>query len=147
MKVNVLGDFWWESKLDHVLRVLNLRHYFQDRNYGSDVNGVVIDLICNDPKLNQKQRIRFTKNNKTLYMDIMLKLNDFIEATHQKRRELVAENILKEVPKVLKKYNFKDFEYDKFISDLEEAINIQLLGPESSRYDQFSLERAGQTKG
>ncbi len=137
------GDYNWESKVDHAIRNLALKDFFRNRNYGEDISGgISVVLMCRDPALGFKQRIRFSKKNQALSMDVMLDLPFFVSATHSQRREEVARKLIAEVPRVIGKYKFKNFNLASFSGDLEETVSEQLLGPDASRHDHLCLERA-----
>lgn len=143
MRFFLTADYNWESKLDHAIRNLELREYFLDRNYGDGLSGgIAVVLMCRDPALNFKQRIHFSKKDDVLSMDIMLDLPFFVSATHTQRREVVAKSLISEIPRVIKKYKFKNFDVETFSSDLSKVVAEQLLGADASRHDHLCLERA-----
>jgi hypothetical protein len=121
MRLNLLGDIDWESKVDQVLASLSdsdYRSYFQERDYGAGLVGVTVVLMCQDPALNLKRRIRLSKKEKKLYMDIMLDLAEMKAAADlATRRRIVFERLLKEVPEVVSKYSISDFDAVRFIDD------------------------------
>jgi hypothetical protein len=107
---------------------LGLRRFFEERNYGDTLMGITIVLICIDPALKLKQRIRHAKKEKKLYMDIMLDLNQFKQITQEQRELLVAEKMRTEIPPVLKKYKFEQFDVDAFETDLRNWMKqVRLL--------------------
>ena len=142
MKVRVVADFNWESKLDHAMRPLDLKSAFVSRSYGSDVQSLLIDLMCRSSYLNFRQRVRYDKANAAFSLDIMLNIEQFALASHQQRRELVAAALVKDIPAALAKRRFKHFDLPAFTHDLEVIVNQQLLAPEAKRFDHLSLERA-----
>jgi hypothetical protein len=139
MDVRVLSDSNWEAKLAHVTDVLDLSGYFEERFYGTDLAAIVIVLNCRARAPGHRQRIRRNKKSKTLYVDVMLQLGEFVGASHEARRKLVASNVGSEVPAALARFRFSDFASPKFARDLKSALKAQLLGPEASRLDASRL--------
>ena len=142
MRVRVVADFNWESKLDHAVRPLDLRSAFASKDYGPDVQTLVVGLMCRSSYLDFKQRVRYEKAEATMYVDIMLSIDQFVPASHGERRQLLATALIEGVPKVLAKRKFPHFNLDGFRRDLEATVNEQLCGPEASRFDHLCLERA-----
>lgn len=128
-RFNILADFYWESKIDKVLDTLSetgYRRFFSEQYYGSTLNGITVLLICQDPSLNLKQRIRLSKKEKTIYMDIMLNLNQFLKIEQKERKKIVVEKLINEVPVIIRKYRLEDFDILKFESDLKKWM-IKIL--------------------
>lgn len=60
-RFNILADFYWEVHIDKVLDLLSdtgYRKYFSEQDYGTSLDGITVVLMCQDPNLNLKQRIR-----------------------------------------------------------------------------------------
>ena len=74
--------------------------------------------MCRHPERNFKQRIRFAKKEKTLFMDIMLDLEQMRQAEHKDRKRIIAERVVDEVPIVLRKQSIEDFDEARFVHDL-----------------------------
>ena len=81
--------------------------------------GLVVVLVCQDSELNLKRRIRLSKKEKKLYLDIMLDLDEMRQADQQVRKKYVAERLADEVPDVLRKYSISDFDKVRFIEDFK----------------------------
>ncbi|WP_395740561.1 hypothetical protein [Prosthecobacter sp.] len=142
MKVFVTSDSNWEAKLDHALKVLSLREHFEGLDFGSSLSGLCIVMMCRDPELQFKQRIRMDRKTHDLYLDVMLPLPSFVNGTHAERRHMAAMALVSEVPAILKRYKLKDFRIADFVHEFETTVRAQLLGPDSSRYDHLCLEKA-----
>jgi hypothetical protein len=140
MNVNILADFNWESKLDHVMRVVDLRGIAGD--FGTGLQKILICLMCRDPELEFKQRARHTRADAMLAIDVMLDLPFFISATHVQRRAKVAEQIGIQMRAVFVKKRIKDFDADAFLECLDAVLTEQLNGSASTRFDAYCLERA-----
>ncbi|WP_287906390.1 hypothetical protein [Acinetobacter sp.] len=93
--------------------------YITSENYGSDLNGVVIILVCRKPEIILKKRLRLSKKEKILYMDIMLDYDLFNNMEFEQRVTQICKTLLVELSQVLKKYKFEDFKSDKLIINLE----------------------------
>lgn len=120
MRLNILSDHDWESRVDRVLhRISDLGYheFFSERDYGDEVFGISIVLVCRDPDLNFKKRVRFVKKEKKLYTDVMLSLAEMVAADMAGRARIVIDQLLHEIPETVKKYNFKQFDGDSFIND------------------------------
>lgn len=127
MRFNILSDSNWEASLEQALDPLSdlgYRQYFEEQDYGAGLAGITVVMMCRDPELNFKQRIRLSKKEKKLYMDIMLDLPEMMAASPDLRKQIVAERLLKEVPVIVAKYKSKidNFDSIKFISDFEQWI-------------------------
>ena len=121
MRFNILCDISWESRVDQALSNLDIRElneYLERKNIGSGLSGITIDLMCRDPELKFKQRIRLSKKENKLYMDIMLDYNHFVQLDNKQRQMIIGESILNELPKTLKKYKLDYF----FIENLENGL-------------------------
>ncbi|MCH8622564.1 hypothetical protein [Undibacterium sp. TS12] len=132
MRLNILGDFDWESKIDQVLKAFsddNYHAYFQERDYGIGLIGITIVLMCQDPALNLKRRIRLSKKEKKLYVDIMLDLPEMKSVDFIKKKMIISELLLKEIPEVISKYKIDDFDLQQFVEDFQEKFRI--TSPES----------------
>lgn len=97
------------------------REYFGSRNYGEDMKEVAVFFICRTPKL--KQRIRFSKKAKILYTDIMLELAEYEKYEPAMRMKAAAAQLLAELPRIIGKYKFKDFDLDRFMTDLRTFLS------------------------
>ena len=94
------------------------RQHFLPKVYGAGLNWIVVVLMCQDPELNLKRRIRHAKKESTLYMDIMLDLPTMKATSPEERKRIVAQRLFDEVPEVLSGYRIPDFDKDSFASDL-----------------------------
>ena len=121
MRFSLLCDAHQDAGLDKVMfrfSDLGLKRYFEERNYGDTLDGITVVLMCRNPALNLKQRIRHSKKEKKLYMDIMLDLDQVRPMSQEQREHLVAVKMLAELPPVIKKYKFGHFDVEAFETDL-----------------------------
>ena len=110
---------------DIVIKVSGpVRKFFENKNYGSSVSAIGVVLMCRDPKLDFTQRIRFAKEDKTLYADIMLNYESMVSADEKMRFKLVQKKIVNELPQIVEKYKFEDFNLEVFTKDLVVALEI-----------------------
>lgn len=120
MKFGITCDAWWETKVSEVLNIFPIREtfdFFYLKNYGADLTDIFIVLMCRHTEYNFKQRIRFVKKEKALYMDIMLDFDLFMKITQPERNKIVMDKLIEEVPTIISKYKFKDFDLPKFTKD------------------------------
>ena len=96
------------------------RKHFVAKDYGVGLHGLGVILMCRDPELNFKRRIRLSKKEKILYMDIMLNFDQMKQIEHKERKEIIVSRILTEVPTILQKYSISDFDKEYFVNDLKD---------------------------
>jgi hypothetical protein len=142
MRVRILSDISWESKIDHALKVIDLRSLSDIQGVGSGLESVVVVLMCQAPELALKQRVRHAKEKATLYVDVMLDLPFFVQASHAERRAKIAMEVIAQLQVVLGKRTVADFNSVLFLDQLREELDSQLNGPDSARFDANCLERA-----
>ena len=120
MRFVITADSNQESGVSDVLYELSgpTRQHFLPRDYGSGLPQLGVVLMCRDPHFNFKRRVRFSRKDQALYMDVMLHLPDMIPLTHDERRRVIVQRLLLEIPEVLTKYAFRDFDQPGFESDL-----------------------------
>jgi hypothetical protein len=119
MHVRVTSDANQESGVGVLVLEISgpTRKEFLHRTYGSGLSGLVVVLMCRDPDLNFKRRIRFSKKEKKLYMDVMLDLSQMMRADHAVRKRIITDQLATEVPAILRKYAFDDFDEARFVDD------------------------------
>jgi len=125
-RFNILADFYWEAKIDEVLRTISrteYRSFFKQQDYGNALNGLTVVLMCQDPTLGLKQRIRFYRKEKEIDMDIMLDLPLFISISQKEREKIVVNKLISEIPPVIKKYKIADFDLIKFETDVKNCMS------------------------
>ena len=144
MQVTICSDIDWESKVDHATRALSLRDAF-DEDFGLGFAKISITLNCRDPKLVHKQRVRHVTAANTLYVDVMLELPYFVQATHVQRRAKIAEQVVAQLAIVLAKRRAPKFAATTFLASLATVLNEQLNGLGSDSFDHLCLERAAGT--
>ena len=92
--------------------------FFKPRSYGADLNGVGINLMCRDPIYEFKQRVRLSKAEKILDLDVMLDWDEMIHAG-SRRKAAILRVLRKAVRDVLERRKWKDFDVTQFLLDLD----------------------------
>jgi hypothetical protein len=126
MRIDIVSDAHWESHIDKVVKVLSSSGYrdiFGPKDYGLGLRGISIVLMCRDPSLDFKQRIRFARKEKRLYIDVMLDLDELRQMSDQERERVVVSHLRDEVPSVIRKYSIRQFEYERFVADFAEWLD------------------------
>ncbi|WP_154668129.1 hypothetical protein [Pseudoduganella violaceinigra] len=126
MRLNILADAEWDSGVGCVLDWLSTTEYwtlFQKRSYGAGLDGVSIFLICRNPEYGFKRRIRHSKKEKKIYIDVMLDLNEIATTTPAERRFKILSKLRLEVPEVIGRYKIDGFNSRLFLSDFEEKFS------------------------
>ena len=120
MDFGITCDVNWESGVGKTLDLIpirNFKDFFYLKKYGDDLIDIFIVLMCRNVEHNFKQRIRFVKKEKALYMDIMLDFDLFMKISQEERNTIVFDKLIKEVPEIIAKYKFKDFDLASFTND------------------------------
>ena len=131
MRFNLLSDADWDSKIDKVLDRFSdfgYRRLFEEKNYGDSLVGITVVFMCRNPEHNFKQRIRYSKKEKKVYLDIMLDLNHFRQIDQGEKELILAQRLVSEIPPIIAKYKFPDFNLPKFETDLKQWLGeLKLL--------------------
>jgi hypothetical protein len=128
----ITADSNYETRTGDVITKISgpMRRYFLEKDYGSSIEGIVIVFMCRDPKIAFKQRIRFSKKDKKLYMDTMMDYESMVSAPNDEARfNLIKEKLVMELPLIINKYKFPEFDQEKFILDLQ---NNLIFSPDRS---------------
>ncbi|HEV7646129.1 MAG TPA: hypothetical protein VGO50_19490 [Pyrinomonadaceae bacterium] len=122
MRIDILSDSDLEAKLGDVTSVLNDTGFykvFETKQYDDANISICIVLMCRDPIHKFTQRVRFSKKENCLYMDIMLDLDQMKHANDDLRKRIVAEKMLDEIPAIIGRYKNIDFDLQRFLFDLK----------------------------
>jgi hypothetical protein len=95
------------------------RRYFASKDYGVGLLGVAVVLMCRNPELNFQRRLSFARKEKTVFMDVMLDLEQMRQAGHECRRRIVLERLVQDIPAALRKYSICGFDEARFVGDLK----------------------------
>jgi hypothetical protein len=121
MRLNIIGDIHWESRVEqtmHELSDLGYREHFVEREYGPGLFGITVCLMCQEPELGLKRRIRLSRKESKLYLDIMLDLDAMKGARPEERLREVGGRLAAEILSVLSRYTINDFDRNRFVRDL-----------------------------
>lgn len=94
-----------------------------DYGYGSGLKGIRVVLMCQRSELNLKRRVRLSKKDGVIYMNVMLDFEKMHLASPEERKLEVVRKLWDEVPEVLSRYDINDFNRIKFITDFRLWIN------------------------
>ena len=121
MHLRVTSDANADSGVSDVVIELSgpLRQSFVDKDYGLGLAGLIVVLMCRNPGLSFERRLKFARKDKSLYLDIMLDLEQMQRATPAARKSLIAERLIREIPEVVNQFGVKVFDLPKFLADLE----------------------------
>lgn len=120
MELFVTSDTDQETKISEVVVEIHTptQKHFANRSYGEDLTDITVVLMCRSPQHNFKQRIRYSKKERTIYMDVMLDYDMMLGISHVERKREIGRKMLGEIQHVLKKRRFSDFDEARFIDDL-----------------------------
>lgn len=93
------------------------RKHFIAQDYGADLPGIAIVLMCQSSSLNLKQRVKFAKNDRKLFVDVMLNLDEMCRLGPEDRKQVIGVRIIASLREVLKKYPFAQFDAERFLND------------------------------
>lgn len=121
MHVRITSDANSESGVGQVVHEISgqTRQNFVAKSYGSGLLGIGVVLMCRDSGLNFKRRVRFNRKEKTLYLDVMLELEQMRQLGHEERIREIAGRLMGEIPVVVRKYEIEEFDDDLFERDLK----------------------------
>jgi|LakMenEpi03Aug12_release.lakeMendotaPanAssembly.Ray.scaffolds.fasta_scaffold587122_2 hypothetical protein len=122
MRFFITCDSFWEAQVDKVIDRIDdtgYKRYFSEQDYGTSLDGITVVLMCQAPNLNLKQRIRLSKKEKKIYLDIMLDLPHFLEIAQKEREKIIVDKLIAEIPSIITKYKLEDFNLMKFETDLK----------------------------
>lgn len=92
MKITNSVDIYEDSGLKNLIHELNLKKFFEDKDYGN--NSVEFFFVINCLKFPVKNRIRFAKKDKVLYWDVILDYDTIKDAAIKEKRRILANSII-----------------------------------------------------
>ena len=110
-----------------------LRRHFVPKEYGAGLLGIVVVLMCRDSELVFERRIRFARQEKKLYMDVMLNFENMRANSSASRKSVIAGRIIGEIRAVVEELKIEQFELNGFLSEL------------NSWFDQYGVVPAADT--
>jgi hypothetical protein len=126
IRFSILSDSNSETGVtDANLKITSNGFYglIEKQDYGLSLKKLCVIFMCRAPELEFKQRIKHSKKEQTLYFDLMLDYNQFVPMTNDQRVSEMCKKLLEEMPPIVKKYKFSDFDLDKFIDNLSGWFN------------------------
>ena len=117
MQFRISGDSNVEAGLGE-LDFDGFREYFSGKQYDDTAINIGVVLMCRDPRLKFERRVRYSRSDNWLYIDVMLDLDVMSQSDHETRKRIVGEKITAEVPQVVAKYKLRGFDLERFASDL-----------------------------
>jgi hypothetical protein len=127
MRFSILTDADVETGLHDIGDEMNrppMDGFFTNRFYDDTGLKITIILMGRDPRWNFKQRIRFSKKENKLYIDLIFDWNTIVCADDRTRKTIVAEKFVTEVPHTVAKYKLNNFDLPRFAQDLREWFEI-----------------------
>ena len=123
-RFSILSDTNWETKVDRGLSFFSdTARHFEIKDYGADLDGIVLVMMCRSPELNFKQRKRYSKKEKFFYLDIMLDYKEMVRTKDELTKgKIMLDKINNELFPALGKYKFKDFDLLKFQKDFKAFV-------------------------
>jgi len=120
MIVQLSGDYYETSGFDDIIFTMDnnrLDDYFIPKKYGHSLNKIFIVSRCLKKENEYKPSTRLRKADLVLLIDLMFELPTMEQATQKERREIFIKKMNEELPPIIKKYKFKDFDLDRFMED------------------------------
>lgn len=115
----IISDSNWEAKIDNGLTFFKvIQRYFELKDYGADLNGIILVLMCRSPKLNFKRRKRYATNERLFYLDIMLDYEQMVQIKEDiNKAKYILQKITNELFSTLETYKFGDLNIEKLRTD------------------------------
>jgi len=117
------------DRTTHVLKVIyklnegaDLR--FSGRNYGGDLLGVTVFLVCRDGDF--KTRHRLIKADKCYFLNWIMSPEEFRGYDFDTTLKISVENVLALMRNVISKRKFKDFNVGQFLEDMEAFLHEKI---------------------
>ena len=113
-------------KIVEMITISGLEKKLASNNYGSSIKRLRVILFCHE--FEWKPRIRFTKNDKILGIDVIVDYTAMCKASFSERKLIVGQRMMADLAQVIAKYKFEDFDLPRFLLDLEvELKSIDFL--------------------
>lgn len=127
MRFFITCDADGETGLHEIVYEMNrppMDNYFTYRAYDDSGTEIALILMGRDPRWNFKQRVRFVKKENCLYVDLMFDWNEMVNTVPATRKRIVGEKIVNEVPQIIARKKFKDFDLPRFTKDLRDWFEM-----------------------
>jgi hypothetical protein len=116
----------WDERCGITLNKLSpfihqIEDFFQEKNYGNDVN--IIHILMDCMGLGLKDKKRYKKDNNQLGYDITIDYFSIANTPLENKMEIVRKGLIEKSEVIIRSYKFKKFDTDKFLSDLKTIVN------------------------
>ena len=91
--------------------------YFMDKDYGASITSICISLLCIDRDHRFKERTRYTKGDCALDVILVFELESLRKMAVADRPPFFANRLMAELPPIITKYKFADFDLPRFEND------------------------------
>ena len=98
-----------------------IEQYFEDKNYGSSIEKILIVMTALDR--DWKQRKRFKKEEKCFQYDILLDFFRIVDAEGDEKKRIICDQMIEITEATFSKYKFEDFDKARFLTDFKNAVN------------------------
>lgn len=116
-----------ESRITHKLGG-ELNEIFKEANYGERIKMLTISAICVSKGFEEfcvVRPMKISRKEPMIVYELKLDFDSFKSSNEEKRKQLLATEILKVTKEVLISKTIKGFEKEQFIEDLEAYFNRQ----------------------
>lgn len=117
--------------------------FFKKKEYGTGIQSLVITFTCVAPSFDFffKPLKKYLKTKKLLEYGIKFNYDNFTNATEKETKEMIAKEVLNSLS-IIKEFKIKDFDLDKFRSDIvlffNQKTNEPLLVKQQSKTESSS---------
>lgn len=121
MQVRITSDANMDSGVGEIVDKISgpTEHYFLSKEYGTGLFGISVVLMCRDPHLNLRRRLRFAKKEKKLFMDVMFDFEEMRHTSCERRLDIVVKQLVLEIPVNIHRYSIRDFHLERFTDELK----------------------------
>lgn len=106
------------SEINDKLKDEGLSDFFEPKVYGDPDFRIFALLSCMPPEFEAKRRRQFSKKENVLRLDIGLDFSEMTNANEKQKKDIVAEEMLEQIPQALRKCRNLHFDVDAFSEDL-----------------------------
>jgi hypothetical protein len=114
MEIRNSGDFYEDSGLRDLFQEMELRKFFDEKDYGNNSVALFFVICCIGE--NTKNIYRFDKKDQTLYWDVILSYKLVKEAEMQEKKRIFSQAIIDSFD-ILDKYKKLNLDKEKIKAD------------------------------
>lgn len=108
----------------HFLYESGFDTYFSEKSFDDKKTNICGVLMCREPDLNFRQRIRLSAKDNTLYIDLMLDLRAVVLMSEMEKRSFVVRKMREEIPPIIAKYERLNFDVLRFSQDFRQWFEV-----------------------